>query len=189
MGEALHIAFCTDEKYAKYTGVAIISIILNNIGENLCFHIVYDDINATEKEKFLLLEKLYVNVQVKLYEFQDIEKVVSYKTGYHFTKAMYYRIFLPHIVDENIQKILYLDGDTLCLGNIAMLFGMDMNEFSLMAFCNYSEEDKIRLQLESSKVFNSGQLLIDTARWRRENTTAKLLQILNERHTEFTWGG
>lgn len=185
--ETLHIAFCTDENYVKYMGVAITSIILNNINRRLCFHVIYSGMHKDDQEKIQCFENLYKNVQVCMYPFKEMEQVKHYKVGYHFTKAIFYRLFIPYIIPSNIKKVLYLDCDILCLGNIAQLFQIDMKGFVVMAICRFSSTDMKRLNIQTTKMLYSGQLLIDTKLWRQQEVTNKVLQILNERHADFLW--
>lgn len=183
----LHIAFCTDENYVKYMGVAITSIILNNIDERLCFHIIYSGIQKEDQEKLYCLEKLYKNVQVCMYPFEEVKQVEKYKVGYHFTKAIFYRLFIPDIIPSNIKRLLYLDCDVLCLGNIARLFQMDLKGFAVMAICYFNSTDMKRLNIQTTKTLSSGELLIDMEMWRKQDITGEVLQILDKRHTEFPW--
>ena len=52
----INIAFCTDDNYLKYVAIAIKSIQLNNLNNNLQFHVFLYDVSDDELEKFKKLE-------------------------------------------------------------------------------------------------------------------------------------
>lgn len=186
--EVLHIAFCTDKNYAKYMGVAITSIILNNSGIKFCFHIFCSEIDGEDREKILRFEKVYQNIQMKLYSLREIARIHHYKIGYHFTVATFYRLFVPDMLENTIYKILYLDCDILCIGQIHSLFHTSMNN-KIIAAPKYSEKKEYlrHLRLQNDRYFCAGELLIDVMKWKQNNVMEKCLKILDERHAQFSW--
>ena len=126
--EIMHIAFCTNANYGPYTGVAMNSMILNNIGEKMVFHILHSGLREDDLARFKATEKLYRDVTVKFYHVTGDDKMASYRTTYHFTKEMFYRWLIPHVVDKDIQNVFYSDGDVICVGSLRELFNLKFAE-------------------------------------------------------------
>ena len=187
----IHIAFCTDENYAAYTGVAMTSIILNNPQTSLVFHLFHIGINKKDESKFMLLQNIYSNVEITVYNLSDKFEIDSYKINHYYTKAVYLRWYIAESVDKHIKRVLYLDGDILCLGNISELYNITFPKgkmFPLAAVGKCQTESEIkRLRLTQSKVINAGVLLIDLYEWRRKKISEKLFGYANRLHEELIW--
>ena len=80
---------------------------------------------------------------------------------YHYTKAMYYRLLSPWII-EATDKILYLDVDTLVRGDLKALYCTEGNGNLLAAVRDFDDNAYYRnaLNLTNNRYFNSGVQLI-----------------------------
>lgn len=93
----------------------------------------------------------------------------------HYTKAMYYRLLASRILPETVDRVLYLDPDTLILNPISPLLKLPLNG-NLFAAASHSGLSQIsapvnRVRLHSADdvgYFNSGVLVMDLAAQRRE---------------------
>jgi lipopolysaccharide biosynthesis glycosyltransferase len=116
--------------------------------------------------------------------------------GRHITPAAYRRLFLPEVLPEHYERILYLDSDVavvrpgigrllqLPLGDkpvaaaIDMIFLKDFENGPLTAeFRAYRAGLGLSL---ATPYFNSGVLLIDRANWQRRDVTGQALAFLRE---------
>ena len=86
-----------------------------------------------------------------------------------FSIEMYYRIFIPWLLPDMVDRALWLDSDIIISGDIAQFYHMDLNEHCIAAcedgrYINTKTrgQDNDRLGLESShRYFNSGVLLMN----------------------------
>ena len=86
----------------------------------------------------------------------------------YYTKAMYYRLLAFCILPEQVDRVLYLDPDTLILNPLSPLYHLPL-EGMLYAACCHTGLSQItgpvnRARLHSSEdtgYFNSGVLLMD----------------------------
>ncbi|MGN0318672.1 MAG: glycosyltransferase family 8 protein [Lachnospira sp.] len=86
-----------------------------------------------------------------------------------FSIEMYYRIFIPWLLPEIVERALWLDSDIIILGDVAQFYNLDLSEHCIAAcedgrYINASirGQDNDRLGLESShRYFNSGVLLMN----------------------------
>ena len=61
------------------------------------------------------MQKKYIRCSVNLFDMKN--KFKSEKLYRHITTPAYYRLYLPNLL-SNIEKIIYLDGDTLTFDDL-----------------------------------------------------------------------
>ena len=191
MLDKIHIAFCTDNNYVSYTGVAITSIILNNLHRAICVHIFFINIDDDNKDKLMRLHQKYKNITIKLYDLTNRCEIDGYKINHYYTKAVYLRWYISEIIDPQISRILYLDGDILCLGDIGELYNFEFppsERYPVAAVGKIQRESEIiRLRLSQSKVINAGVLLISLQEWRQKKISERLFKYADRHHDDLIW--
>lgn len=80
----------------------------------------------------------------------------------------YFRLKIGDVLDSNITRCVYLDVDTLVLGDIRELLMSDLGGKAIGAVRNVSSDvDIVRDRVVAAQEYcNSGVLLIDLAKWR-----------------------
>ena len=177
-----------DNNYAYYLAVVMKSILSNTKGE-VDFYVLDGGITNENKKKILS-----VNAGCNI-EFLsvDIEKCFkNFHTGLHLNKAIYMR-FLAPFLKPNLDKILYIDTDTIILQDIEALYKTDLQDFPLGAIWEeygenrYNQEYKKRLNLSRDhKYFNAGVLLINADRWRKMDIFNQVCNIEREKSDVLT---
>ncbi len=155
----------SDSRYTRFVATTVSSIIENNKTEELSFYFICKGVTSSNKNK---LSRLF-NESHHHYNF--IENIP--KNILHFLKqnrnlksnmdlGAYFRLFIHDIVPKEIDKILYLDSDTIVNKDLQGLWSVDLKEKLLGATLdmNYKEHDhggKFGLKY----FFNSGVLLMN----------------------------
>lgn len=115
----------------------------------------------------------------------------------HVSAAGYLRLFAPLLVPAHVGRVLYLDVDTLCLGPLDDLVDVDLGGHTVAAVRDpyvhrMSDMEALPGLEEQHDVispmdehFNSGMMLIDTARWRERRVTPKACDY-SRQHAERT---
>ena len=89
-----------------------------------------------------------------------------------FPPPIWYRTLLPKLLPD-APRVVYLDCDTLVLGDVGELAAMDLGGRAVAAVDNVSlgsEADAARADLApGTRYFNSGVLVLDLETWRREH--------------------
>ena len=84
------------------------------------------------------------------------------------------------MLPDDINRILYLDGDTLVLKDLSNFYNIDLGD-KVLGMCPEPTVDKGRrkfLALGEVPYHNSGVLLIDLKRWRREEIGKKVINFV-----------
>ena len=128
----------SDDNYAIHLGVSIVSILENHLND-VHIHILNNNIGKSNLKKIKNLEKHYNNLQISIYNLPDyfnknnLEEII--KEELENTEAYnllgistFSRLFLADILPKNIEKVLYLDADTLVLDSLDELFEVDLKE-------------------------------------------------------------
>lgn len=106
-------------------------------------------------------------------------RVAGLRTLEWLPASHWYRIFLPELL-PGVERLLYLDADAIAVDSLEELWRTELSEHPLAAVTNVFQADHAghaeRLGLrDPSAYFNTGVLLVDLGRWRREGLTAELL--------------
>lgn len=102
--------------------------------------------------------------------------------GKALSRMAYARLFLGEIIDPSISRVVYIDTDIIFSLDVADLLETDLEGYTIAAVPNGNDdgdEDRevARLGMRGPRYFNSGVLLIDTARWRSQDVGRRVLDF------------
>lgn len=184
INKKLHILCATDDNYAQHCGVMICSVCYNHKGNNLCFHIIENNLN--KESRFQITKIIEDFHQEVIYHSISSEYFSDFKLGNNKTytsPSVYYRLFVTQLItDISIDKILYLDCDIIVLKDITSLFNIDMSEYTIAAVRDINQPmyEAQAFQISFSyndNYFNSGVLMINLLSWRKNNIEEQLKEF------------
>lgn len=161
------------------------SLYENNKGLKMIVHLLIDHLSQESKDIISSLSERYGNkaifytIDSKLLD--DIQlNDIQLNGKQMYSIATYYRMFLPSLLPQNIDRILYLDCDIIVMQNVSELFNLNMDEFGVAAVKDASPYDsyhrhKMGLGLQHS-AFCAGMMMINLKYWRENNSQQKLLE-------------
>jgi lipopolysaccharide biosynthesis glycosyltransferase len=89
------------------------------------------------------------------------------------------RLLLDQLLPKDLDRILYLDGDTIVRNSLSNLWNTDMGDYAIGASveptCN--KERKNKLGLSGKPYYNAGVLLVDLVNWRNNKTGEQILNF------------
>jgi lipopolysaccharide biosynthesis glycosyltransferase len=174
----IHIGIAFDNNYIRQFHAWVASLEKNNQGNALHIHSVCNDLSEEESE--IIKNKISGFAKISFYRI-DNKKVENLVLPDQWTPAVYYRIFLPLMIPEEISRLLYLDLDTLITGDLNSLYLSDLNGFAVAAvYDNYVRNQPGIEIYDEGNYFNSGMLLIDTKKWREQDITPKAIKFLSQ---------
>lgn len=179
MKKELNICFATDDNYAPYMGLAILSILKHAAGEEkFHFYILDNAISQDNKQKIDRLHDVYP-FQITYLPLQ--ESIFEGCDTYHanWTYTIFGRYLIGKIIP--VDKVLYLDCDIMVRGSLLPLWKENIDDFYLAGVLDYNiicRGDLLRRfngAVSPDEYVNSGVLLINNRKWREENLFQKLL--------------
>ena len=187
--EMIHIAITINEDFIIPACVMLTSLLENNKKNQIHVHVLTN----SKSYKLQLLKRTLKRYQCN-YTFHVLSKEIEQKINNfcisaHADFVNYYRIFLPEILDESIEKVLYLDVDMIINTDISELYNTDIVGYALAAADEENENAVHLLNIPFEyNYFNSGVLLMNLQKFREENIIQKLSDFILENEEKlFSW--
>ncbi len=193
--DKIHIFYACDDNFVKFTIVSFESM-KKNASRDHQYHIHVLHTNVANETEQTLLGMADENFTV------SFDNVSSYLDGLcetlpirdYYSNTTYYRMFIADMFPE-LDKVIYIDSDTIVQGDISKLFAYDVSNYDVAAcheqamvqidvYGNYVEKN---LGIDRNAFFNAGILLINCRRFREYKVLenfVRLLGIYNFRVTQ-----
>ena len=177
------VFLASNDNFAPFVATAMASI-LYNTKSFVQFYVLDSGISDDNKRR---IERLGENFSIEFIRI-DISRFKDFRVLEHVSLDMYSRFLIPEL-KPNLEKVIYLDVDTITFGDIAQLYNEALDEYIVGAiweeFIETETERKVRVikkfrLSDTHKYFNSGVLLIDCKKWRENAITTKLFKIEQE---------
>ena len=184
----MNIVCCTDHKYIMPTGIMMFSLSANNVYDDITYHVICKrDVTLCDRDK-LRSTIIKYNHKIVFYEISEEigECFTVGKEGQpkHITISAYYRLLLTSVLPDNIDKVLYLDGDIIVNGSIKELYNIDLNGVAIGVVPDMSEGAVApyrRLKYSSKDgYFNTGVCLINLRYWRDNNILSDFIEFASQ---------
>ena len=167
----INLVYTLDNNFAMQAGVSLTSLFENNTDIDFNLYIVSDNISIENKERLSRIAKKYKN-DITILEMPDLDKVAGCNLALKgWAKPAYCRLFLGDILPEEVDRLLYLDPDTLIVGSVKKLEDvLNSAEFEndwAHACIDYGGAVKRYHGFRKEELyFNSGVMLINLKKWR-----------------------
>jgi lipopolysaccharide biosynthesis glycosyltransferase len=173
----IHLAIAFDQNYLNPFYALIASVFINMRNSIIIVHAIVSGLSESERKRV----STYVNKNGGTIHFYNIEEDVVKKfiVTDNWTSAVYYRLYFPLLVPKSVKRLLYLDTDTLVLGDLAEFYCVNMEHYPVAAV--YDNWVKTAPQLgiyHEGDYFNSGVLLIDLERWNEQKISEQAFEFL-----------
>ena len=109
------------------------------------------------------------------------DQVLPLNPGAHYTIDTWTRLWVAEFFPAEVDRVLYLDGDTVVLGDISSLWNVDLCG-ALLGTVDIpgSQRGVAHLELRAEDgYFNAGVLLIDLKQWRETRAVDTVLDYVN----------
>lgn len=179
----MNIAIAINEKYIPYAYVMLTSLFENNQEDRVCVYILHSVISDGAFGVFDELAQKYTQTIKYLRVDQNVFGD-SLPHNHEWTMEIYYRLALPELLPAIVDRVLYLDVDIIVMGSLRELYNIDFKGKTLAAckdmgtlYGSGSLSDKQAelfaplMEDGTYHYFNSGVLLMNIAKMRREEQT------------------
>jgi lipopolysaccharide biosynthesis glycosyltransferase len=175
----LGVLYACDENYAPWAGISMYSLFESNREiEALTVYCVTDRVADATREKLAKQAERYGRELVFVDAASIIEQIKALNIpSYRGSYTTNFRLFFHTFVGQELERLLYVDCDTLITGSLAPLLTLDMGDKVVAAV-----RDALTVQyktmlgfLPDELYFNAGILLIDVPKWKELEITQKTL--------------
>ena len=166
----ISIAYAPDDNYVNQTVVSMISALEHN--EQVEFIIMYSKLSAESMQKLGAVGGSLRLIKMDESQFADLT------LSKWVTVQAWFRIKLPDLC-KDLDKVLYLDCDTLIRGNLDELFSLNLTDKYLAGVKDVWGVSKYvkRLGMKSGVYVNSGMLLFNCDYCRKEHFFDKVVEF------------
>lgn len=179
---ALHVVFGTNAEYVPPMGILLSSLIASNPNMRFYFHIFLESVHEQDLEKLRTLLSARRECSADLYRLDEDR----WRERVGQDSVFFLRILAVEVLGHSLKKMLYMDADTLCIGDLSNLLRADFSGAAFMAVCDTLSGAQLvqhRKDLglpAGAPYFNSGVLYIDTAKWKECGISDRLSQIMKD---------
>lgn len=180
----MNIVYSSDDNYARHVGISMTSLFDHNCdAEEIHIYIIDNEISSQNRA---LLDQIadFYGRHLHYIDFSRYKEQLKLDNGdWELPLSTYARLFICEMLPETVDRVLYVDCDTIICGSLHPLFQMDMEDKAIAAVedvCSSVFHDETGVT-EPYHYFCAGILLINMDKWRRIDATKKFLTYLADR--------
>lgn len=181
------IVFATDENYAQYVAITILSCIENS-SEFLDFYILVPKNIKKKALQYFECLKQKANCNINIIYMNNYFKNCKMKIS-HITYPTYYRLVMADVLPKTYDKCIYLDADIIIRKDLKEYFNIDLKDnyiagvkaagYHLMG-TPYAKSIQIP---NISSYINAGATLWNLKKIRQDNLTPYLVKLAQQNYS------
>ena len=172
----IRVLFCCNPAFYQHLAVAMVSMLENNPSALFDLHLMASGRDDGLEEKLKRSLQPHRHAVLNIHHL-SLDSLAHFFVSSHITLESYLRIFAAEVLGNEIDKILYLDCDLVVVGDLLELWRTDIDAYALAAAPDLYggfRRPALGVPMDRSYV-NAGVLLLNFARWRREQLPAALI--------------
>lgn len=175
MSDNVNVLYQFNEAYVPFAGISMTSLFENNKDINtLTVYVLDEDITQDSKNKLIKNAEKYgrsivfFNTEILVKNMIELG-IPPYRNSY----ATNMKMFIPMFLDKSIERILYIDSDTIITGSISDFYFSDLGNNAIsMILDSFGGNHKLYVGLNRrDDYYNGGVILYDVFKWREEKCT------------------
>ena len=184
----MNVLITINKTYIKQVNILLNSIQYSNKDETFNVYVLHKELEERDKliiEKGLSTQKFHINM-IKIKE-EEICKLPQYEKRY--PNEIYFRLFATKFLPKDLDRILYLDADTIVINKLNELYNMEFEGNYYIATTHIKKLlhkfHEVRLNIkEEIPYINTGMLLINLNELRKKDIEKEVIQFIKENKTK-----
>ncbi len=167
----MNICFSVNSEYLRYLYVSLTSLFLNDPGEKIHVRVFHIDLSERDRDILAGLARSF-DQDIQCVHI-DKEQLAGFRPEPYPLEA-YLRLCMPYMLPYEVDRMLYLDADTIVEKPIGRFYATDFSDRYAVVCRDLklieAEEngEKHTIRDESSSYFNSGVMLCDLKKIRKD---------------------
>lgn len=187
-----YIVYASDDRFAEILGVSLVSLYENSMDmEDIVVYVLDSGIKENNKNKLLSVCQNYRRKEVQFIAVKNISKRLKIKVSLdRGSLSQYARLFVASYLPNGLSRVLYLDCDIIVKQSIRELWNLDLYGKTVGALMDaFSKYYRANIDLEENDImFNSGVMLINLNKWKRDDIEKKLLDFIVKKNGHIQQG-
>ena len=185
----LNVLYGCDENYAPYTGVSITSLLENNKHLDVIrIYVAAQGFSEQSRERMTLLAGQYGREIIFLNTEKAEAQIQNYHCkGWNGSLATWLRFFVLEQLPDSIDRVLWLDSDTIVCGDLSKLCAFDFEGAPIACVCDsicYYERFRLGFGY-AEPYFNAGVISFNLQYWRENNTLDQMFSHLKDHVSKY----
>jgi lipopolysaccharide biosynthesis glycosyltransferase len=166
----INICYACNSVFINYLSVSLLSVLNSKLNTTkIHIYILHSDISIEIQEKLYNLINTDLNVNITFLQLDYLQSLNNYPKSFSYDHSIYFRLEIFNFL-HHLDKVLYLDVDTLIMNDLTALYNENMQNFYAAVvselpknnrhFARIFNNEYSKKELEL-KYFNSGVLLIN----------------------------
>lgn len=179
----LSVLYITDENFAHLVGISVTSMFKNNPAQRIALtvYILTTNMSQKNREKFAKLAEDNGQV-IRIIDVGDeLKKIEKLNLSKYRGSAMTnLRLWFDKFVPQQVERLLYVDADTIVCGGLDELADYDLQ--GKMLGMVYDAYGKIIADKEhkGEAYYNAGVILFDCIKWRKGMWRKKIIRYIKD---------
>lgn len=178
----LSILYVFDNNYARYAGISITSFLANNCDakeEKYWFFCCGMEVSKSNRDR---INQIVLNYKQKITWIdskKSIEYIESCNTGtWNGSKATWMKVFAIWEVPEEVDKLLYIDSDTIVMQGIDDVRAYFEYDFPVAQIPDILGNSYGNKYYNTKEYYNAGIVLFNLNYWRKQDFKTSFLNYL-----------
>lgn len=180
----MNILYTLNDKFVPQVSAGMCSICENNKDvEIIDFYLMSLKISNKNKKKLKEFFSKKYSRNVYFIELEDLSSYFDFDFDTNgWNPIVLARLLLDKLLPKKLDRVLYLDGDTIVRGSLSDLYSIDMQNKAIAASIEPTIDKKRKhsLGLDGLPYFNAGVLLVDLKNWRKNNVGKRIIDYYKE---------
>lgn len=180
----MNVVYASNDNFARHLGTSLCSLLDHNqLMKEIDIYVLSVGMSNQCKDQLRLIGERFGR-PMYIIELGDMEARFKHRinTG-GFDISTLSRLFVSEVLPESVERILYLDCDTVILKPLQKLWDLDLRGKLLAAVMEPTIYQCVKEEIgleERDPYFNAGVLLIDLKLWREQDVQTKLLDFYRD---------
>ena len=186
VNNSLNVLYASNDNYSRHLSTSLYSLLENNSSfKDISIYVLTLGLSTENKEKLITITNKF-NRNLNFINMDNIRS--KFKMDFDiggFDISIMLRLFVGEVLSDDIDRILYLDCDTVVLNSVYDLWNTNLNSNIIGAVYEPTIYKKVKDSIdlnEDDPYFNSGVLLIDLNKWKNGNIQSKLLDFYKKKN-------
>ncbi|MDO4266854.1 MAG: glycosyltransferase family 8 protein [Eubacteriales bacterium] len=183
--DRLEVVYASNDGYARHLGVSMCSLFDRNQDfPEIRVHVLSMGISEENRQRLLHIAQRYER-PLAFVEMEDMEgRLGSTADTGGYDISIMLRLFMGEALPESLERVLYLDCDTVVLQSLRGLWRTRLEGCVLGAVMEPTIYPEVKEAIglgPADPYYNSGVLLVDLTQWRRERVQEELLEFWRQK--------
>ncbi len=179
--ECMNVVYASNDGYARHLGASLYSLLDKNRDfAEIAVYVLTLGLSAENRGKLQEIAEHFSRKLVFL-NIDDLRERIGYEvdTG-GFDISVMLRLFMGDMLPESVERVLYLDCDTVVLQSLKHLWKENLEGKIAGAVMEPTIYQAVKESIDlgdEDPYYNSGVLLVDLKQWREQEIQKKLLEF------------